>query len=148
MRGVAVCMLAAVSVLAASLPGSVQAKPFKVLHVFLDGADGATSNAPLITDTSGNFFGTALQGGTSNDGVVFELTANGAESILYLSQAGKTGEGRKRGCSRMRPAIYTVQPVRAAQPIRASYSKWRRMARKPFSIVSPGEVMVECRSLA
>src|SRR5262249_33662127 len=47
--------------------GEAQAAGFRVLHTFLDGSDGATSNARLITDRKGNLFGTALQGGDSNN---------------------------------------------------------------------------------
>lgn len=47
---------------------------FHILHTFLDGEDAGTSNAPVILDRKGNLYGTALQGGANNDGVVFKIT--------------------------------------------------------------------------
>ncbi|MBV9119036.1 MAG: hypothetical protein JOY63_16890 [Acetobacteraceae bacterium] len=39
-----------------------------------DGADGITSDITLIADANGDLVGTAVSGGPSNDGTVFELT--------------------------------------------------------------------------
>jgi uncharacterized repeat protein (TIGR03803 family) len=94
MRATALWMSAAVSALALSAAGEAQAAKFRVLHAFLDGSDGATSNAPVITDSKGNLFGTALQGGATNNGVVFEVAAGGTESVLY-SFAGGSSDGRR-----------------------------------------------------
>jgi len=44
-------------------------------------ADGYSSVAPLIFDASHNLFGTALDGGANNHGVLFFF--DGAESVLY-----------------------------------------------------------------
>lgn len=49
-----------------------------VLHAFTGGADGANPATPLLLDSSGTLYGTALQGGTGCDnsgcGVVFKIT--------------------------------------------------------------------------
>jgi uncharacterized repeat protein (TIGR03803 family) len=45
----------------------------KVLHSF-NGTRGDQSRGALLTDGSGNFYGMTLDGGKSNDGVVFKLT--------------------------------------------------------------------------
>jgi uncharacterized repeat protein (TIGR03803 family) len=90
-------MLAGVSALALSVVGEAQAAKFRVLHVFLDGSDGATSNAPVIADSNGNLFGTALQGGASNNGVVFKIDTHGKESILYSFAGGKDGSKPEAG---------------------------------------------------
>jgi uncharacterized repeat protein (TIGR03803 family) len=87
----------AISALALASGQPAQAARFDVLHVFLDGDDGATSNAPVISDRNGNLFGTALQGGTSNNGVVFEVAAGGTESILYSFAAGNDGRRPEAG---------------------------------------------------
>lgn len=46
-----------------------------VLHKFTGGSDGIfPGNATLAADASGNLFGTTTQGGTSNVGVIFQVT--------------------------------------------------------------------------
>ncbi|HLY02795.1 MAG TPA: choice-of-anchor tandem repeat GloVer-containing protein [Candidatus Cybelea sp.] len=49
----------------------------KVILSFAGGAEGATPNTTLITDSSGNLYGTTESGGTGNDGTVFELVRSG-----------------------------------------------------------------------
>ncbi len=44
-----------------------------VLYAFSGGNDGGKPSSSLIMDNAGNLYGTALEGGTSNDGVVFEI---------------------------------------------------------------------------
>jgi uncharacterized repeat protein (TIGR03803 family) len=44
-----------------------------VLYSFTEEADGANPLAGLSQDPAGNLYGTASEGGTSNDGVVFKL---------------------------------------------------------------------------
>jgi len=74
-----------------------EARPFDVLHVFTDTPDGATSNAPVIADKHGNLLGTALQGGASNNGAVFEIAAGGKESVLYSFAGGNDGRRPEAG---------------------------------------------------
>jgi uncharacterized repeat protein (TIGR03803 family) len=40
----------------------------------LNGTDGSLSYSNLILDSAGNLYGTAFAGGSSNAGVVFEVT--------------------------------------------------------------------------
>jgi uncharacterized repeat protein (TIGR03803 family) len=80
-----------------SLAGSAHARGFQVLHAFLDGADGASPDAPMIEDAAGNLFGTALQGGADNGGVVFEIAADGTESVLYSFKGGNDGNKPQAG---------------------------------------------------
>lgn len=58
-----------------------QAQTFTVLHNFSGGGDGANPLAGLAMDESGNFYGTASQGGTGS-GMVFKLTQRGSGWIL------------------------------------------------------------------
>jgi uncharacterized repeat protein (TIGR03803 family) len=59
--------------------------------------DGADPWAGLIMDSSGNLYGTTLEGGASNDGTVFEL-AHGSGTITTLSSFNDTdGEYPKAG---------------------------------------------------
>jgi uncharacterized repeat protein (TIGR03803 family) len=64
-----------------------------VLHTFQGGADGANLQAGLITDSSGNLYGTTSgQGGAGDYGTVFRLSPDGhgsyTESVLYRFQGG------------------------------------------------------------
>jgi uncharacterized repeat protein (TIGR03803 family) len=45
--------------------------------------DGENSNAGLIQDSAGNFYGTTWTGGASSNGTVFRVTKAGKESVLY-----------------------------------------------------------------
>jgi uncharacterized repeat protein (TIGR03803 family) len=55
-----------------------------VLHSFSGSpSDGASPQSDLIRDSSGNLYGTTNQGGAASAGTVFEITASGAESLLY-----------------------------------------------------------------
>jgi uncharacterized repeat protein (TIGR03803 family) len=54
-----------------------------VLHIFTGGNDGSNPSAGLIADASGNFYGTTVSGGKYNQGTVFELKADGTETVLH-----------------------------------------------------------------
>lgn len=45
--------------------------------------DGENPNANLIQGSNGDFYGTTYQGGTGNEGTIFEITAAGEETVLY-----------------------------------------------------------------
>jgi uncharacterized repeat protein (TIGR03803 family) len=63
-----------------------------ILHAFAGGSsDGASPYAGLVMDGAGNLYGTTSAGGASNDGTVFEVTADGAEAILHSFAGGNDG---------------------------------------------------------
>jgi len=70
-----------------------------VLYAFTGGSDGATSQAGLIMDSTGNLYGTTSGGGNSNCfngcGVVFKLAPDGSggytESTLYSFSSSNDG---------------------------------------------------------
>jgi len=67
-----------------------------VLHNFdYNGADGFSSRAAVIFDTSGNLYGTTVLGGTGGNGTVFEMTPgqNGSwtEQVIYDFTGGSDG---------------------------------------------------------
>jgi uncharacterized repeat protein (TIGR03803 family) len=66
-----------------------------VLHAFAGGSDGDGPQAALIADASGNLYGTTKQGGGACSGfgcgTVFEIAANGTESVLYAFTGGADG---------------------------------------------------------
>jgi hypothetical protein len=47
---------------------------FTDLHDFAGGNDGGLPYGSVAVDAKGNIFGTAVVGGTDNQGVVFEIT--------------------------------------------------------------------------
>jgi uncharacterized repeat protein (TIGR03803 family) len=75
---------------------SAEAQIENVLHSFTNGTgDGAYPGAGLITDSSGNFYGTTSGGGAHNYGTVFEVVNSSgsySEKVLY-SFAGYPGDG-------------------------------------------------------
>jgi uncharacterized repeat protein (TIGR03803 family) len=62
-----------------------------VLHPFTGAGDGAYPMAGLISDTNGNLYGTASEGGADGWGTVFMVTPNGTETTLYSFQDGSDG---------------------------------------------------------
>jgi uncharacterized repeat protein (TIGR03803 family) len=64
-----------------------------VLHVFPKGttSDGQIPYAGLIQGSDGNFYGTTYDGGSHGLGTVFEVTANGSETVLYSFAGGGDG---------------------------------------------------------
>jgi uncharacterized repeat protein (TIGR03803 family) len=63
---------------------------FRVLHRF-GKTDGCYPGAPLVLGTDGNFYGTTVSGGTSNEGVVFKATPAGRVTVLHSFDAFNDG---------------------------------------------------------
>src|ERR1700683_2842691 len=53
------------------------------LHVFQNGADGATPAGPLISDQSGNLYGVTEYGGAYGYGTVYKVGPHGSHTVLY-----------------------------------------------------------------
>lgn len=67
-----------------------------VLHVFAGGDDGSNPRAAPLLDEAGNLYGTTAAGGSGGenaDGVVFRLSPDGTEKILYAFTGGSDGGG-------------------------------------------------------
>lgn len=75
---------------------SAEGQIVNVLHSFTGGtSDGGNPYAGVIMDSSGNFYGTTIQGGAHGFGTVFELVNSSgsySEKVLY-SFAGSNGDG-------------------------------------------------------
>ncbi len=57
---------------------------FAALHSFAGGSgDGALPHAALVQAPNGTFYGTCIQGGTSNNGVVFSYVAGGSPVVRH-----------------------------------------------------------------
>ena len=69
-----------VTIFIAAQPANAQT--FSVLYAFQRGTDGETPTGDLITDESGNLYGTTEDGGLGY-GTVFRLDPNGKETVLH-----------------------------------------------------------------
>jgi uncharacterized repeat protein (TIGR03803 family) len=67
-----------------------------VLHVFT-GRNSSSPNGGLVFDANGNLYGSTYGGGTSNSGIVFELTPQSdgkwKETVLRAFSGGRDGNG-------------------------------------------------------
>jgi uncharacterized repeat protein (TIGR03803 family) len=63
---------------------------YTVLHSFTGGYDGGFPASKMIVDNSGNLYGTTRLGGAAGKGVVFRLSPDGSETVLY-SFCSKSG---------------------------------------------------------
>jgi uncharacterized repeat protein (TIGR03803 family) len=68
-----------------------QAQSFLTLYAFTGGTDGSAPRGSLIADSSGNFYGTTLDGGAHGYGTVYELPATGGETVIYSFTGGADG---------------------------------------------------------
>ncbi len=66
-----------------------------VLHSFGNGTDGVNPQGSLISDASGNLYGTTYQGGIHSEGTVFEMTpregGGWTETVLHSFGSGTDG---------------------------------------------------------
>jgi uncharacterized repeat protein (TIGR03803 family) len=73
---------------------AAQAGSYTVLSSFT-GADGASPNMPLISDSAGNFYGTTAGGGNTacpgGCGIVFKLSPSGELTVVYSFTGGADG---------------------------------------------------------
>jgi uncharacterized repeat protein (TIGR03803 family) len=60
------------------------------LHSF-DGSDGASPLASVVSDSSGNLYGTTARSPGCTCGVVFKLDPNGVETVLHTFTGGSDG---------------------------------------------------------
>ena len=54
-----------------------------MLHTFTGGSDGSGPAAGLVTDNSGNLYGTTTFGGALGNGTVFKVDSSGNETVLH-----------------------------------------------------------------
>jgi uncharacterized repeat protein (TIGR03803 family) len=69
-----------------------------ILYVFQGGADGFEPLGGVISDGTGNFYGTTISGGARAHGVVFKVPAGGgSESVLYNFASSSDGADPRAG---------------------------------------------------
>jgi uncharacterized repeat protein (TIGR03803 family) len=72
---------------------NIKTKKETVLHSFTGQPDGSYPlYGNLLMDKLGNLYGTATEGGSSNVGAVWEVSAKGKETVLYSFAGGSDGE--------------------------------------------------------
>ena len=78
--------------MAASAGADERSAPqFQALYTFTGGNDGGSPAGNLVTDRSGNLYGTTSQGGPNGAGTVFKLAPDGTETVLH-SFSGPDGD--------------------------------------------------------
>jgi uncharacterized repeat protein (TIGR03803 family) len=60
-----------------------------VLYSFKGGVDGKLPTEKLTLDSEGNLYGTTSSGGAHNRGIVFKITPDGSETVLFSFGHGK-----------------------------------------------------------
>jgi len=66
---------------------------YRVLHTLISGSEGSGLYGKLLQGSDGTLFGTAVGGGTNNDGTVFALDTNGS-TFAVLHTFTNTPDGR------------------------------------------------------
>ena len=83
------------SVMAAiiSLAGLAEAQQYSEvsLHNFVPPPKGAVPRSGVVSDASGNLYGTAYSGGTVNQGVVYKVSLSGVVKVLHSFSGGLDG---------------------------------------------------------
>jgi len=67
------------------------------LWQFTDGTDGGAPAAALIQGSDSNFYGTAIEGGSNDVGVVFKITSAGTLTTLWQFSGGTDGGSPQAG---------------------------------------------------
>lgn len=62
-----------------------------VLYSFMHGSDGGRPNSGLVMDEAGNLYGAAANGGIADNGLIYKLAPDGAQSVLYSFTGGSDG---------------------------------------------------------
>ena len=63
----------------------------KLIYSFGGNGDGEYTDTELVMDSSGNLYGTSVQGGTFGGGTVFQVTPAGVHTVLYDFTGGADG---------------------------------------------------------
>ncbi|HEY1662801.1 MAG TPA: choice-of-anchor tandem repeat GloVer-containing protein [Verrucomicrobiae bacterium] len=64
---------------------------FTNLYSFNGGTDGVGPNAALVQGSDGNFYGTTTGGGSNGYGTIFQITTNGAFTVLHMMRNTEGG---------------------------------------------------------
>lgn len=92
-------LMVLLSGLAALVPAAAEAKKDVILYSFPGGKRGAGPGGGVIQDAQGNFYGTTVAGGGTNEtacgsagcGTVYKLAPDGTETVLHKFHGGSDG---------------------------------------------------------
>jgi uncharacterized repeat protein (TIGR03803 family) len=89
-----------------------------VLYSFPGGAEGTSPKQGVILDSAGNLYGTTLEGGTSDFGVVYKLDTTGHYTVLHSFKGGADGDYPEFGNLVMDPSgnLYGVTDTGGGDP--------------------------------
>jgi len=87
------CIFAALTFTATAMFSSASAETFSILYTFSGGIDGGQPVSDLVTDGSGNLYGTTYGGGSTpcECGIIFKLAPDGTETVIHSFKGGKQG---------------------------------------------------------
>ncbi len=104
----------------------MQAQTLTVLHTFTGGADGYEPYAGVTLDQQGRIYGTTIQGGSHDDGVVFRLVHEGEGwSLSPIYSFGSQDHDGYNPVSRVvfgPEACFTEPPPAAARAVGERFS--------------------------
>jgi uncharacterized repeat protein (TIGR03803 family) len=107
--------LALIFVLCASCVSLANAQQFKTLLSFPGGTDGADPQTASIVVSSGNIFGATSQGGntgcssTPGCGVIYKLSLNGSETVLYSFGGATFNDGAGPNAPILNPGTHELE---------------------------------------
>jgi len=70
------------------------------LHVFSGNSDGGNPQSDLVQGNDGNLYGTTLQGGINDSGVIYQVSSDGSFTALYKFTGGVDGKSPFAGLLR------------------------------------------------
>ena len=63
-----------------------------ILYNFTGGVDGSTPDAGVVLDSAGNLYGVTISGGdSSGDGVLYEVSPSGTQTVLHTFSSATDG---------------------------------------------------------
>ena len=116
------------------------AQTYDVVHKLMY-SEGGFSEAGLIQDEMGTFYGTTILGGTSNNGTLFKVNPKGRVTVLYSFTGGTDGAWPASGVVRDAAGNLYGTTVTGGNP-RCMYSYDRPGCGTVFKLSAAGEFSV------
>ena len=75
----------------ALLASTANATNTRLIYSFAGASDGEYTDTELVRDSTGNLYGTSVQGGAHGGGTVFQITPAGVHNVLYSFRGAADG---------------------------------------------------------